>query len=299
MTDTHPSNPPDPEPDAPTPQPDAPEPVDGEHAEGVGPDELEAEGRGPRPVGRRAQLARLMALTIVSRAQWGARFPMSSNRVALSSRCFFVAHYPAAAGAVTNEEATIRSIEQQHANQGWSARPGYNFLIGMSGRIYEGCGRDVQGVHCPGRNTDGFGVCFLQGGHAPRMGVQTFSDAAKASGRALYDQLCQQTGRTLTMGWHGLYHPTACAGPDIIAWVRAGMPSAAPAPPPTPAPPALPPEGTLFIRNQNTVYQLIYDGPRSYWRSIPAGMVPNIPAAWIVDDPNGSWLGLWRVGAAA
>ena len=181
-----------------------------------------------------------MALTIVTREQWGAKYGRSSNRVALSSRRYFVAHYPAAAGAVTNEVATVRSIEQQHANQGWSARPGYNFLIGMSGTIYEGCGRDVQGVHCPGRNTDGIGVCFLQGGHAPKMGVQAFSDAAKAAGRALWLELNGAAGRTLTQGWHGKYYATACAGPDVINWVKAGMPAsgAAPAPkPPTTTPP--------------------------------------------------------------
>ncbi len=71
-----------------------------------------------------------------------------------------------------------------------------------------------------------------------------------------------------------------------------------PGAPPVPQAP-LPPEGTLFIRNKNTVYQLIFAGPQSYWRSIPAAAASSIPAAWIIDDPNGSWLGLWRVGAAA
>jgi hypothetical protein len=206
-----------------------------------------------------------VALTIVTREQWGAKYGRSSNRVALSSRRYFVAHYPAAAGAITNEVASVRSIEQQHANQGWSARPGYNFLIGMSGTIYEGCGRDVQGVHCPGRNTDGFGVCFLQGGHAPAMGVQAFSDAAKASGRALYDQLCRDTGRTLEQGWHGKYYATACAGPDIIAWVRAGMP-ATPAPqPPEPTPPAPAPTteevGNMVLQDPVTGGYWVVDGP--------------------------------------
>jgi hypothetical protein len=242
-----------------------------------------------------------VALTIVTREQWGAKYGRSSNRVALSSRRYFVAHYPAAAGAITNEAATVRSIEQQHAYQGWSARPGYNYLVGMSGTIYEGCGRDVQGVHCPGRNTDGFGVCFLQGGHAPKMGVQAFSDAAKRAGRALYDQLCRDTGRTLSQTWHGAHYATACAGPDVIAWVRAGMkaPGATPSPPEPEKPAQTPPEGELFIRNKGTVYQLIHAGPQSYWRSIPAGAANRIPAAWVIDDPNGDWLGLWRVGAAA
>lgn len=207
-----------------------------------------------------------MSLTIVTREQWGARYGRSSNRVALSSRRFFVAHYPAAAGAVTNEVASVRSIEQQHANQGWSARPGYNFLIGMSGTIYEGCGRDVQGVHCPGRNTDGFGVCFLQGGHAPKMGVQAFSEAAKASGRALYEMLNTAAGRTLTQGWHGLYFATACAGPDVIAWVRAGMPAGStPAPkPPEPEPEPEKPKaevGNMVLQDPVSGGYWVVDGP--------------------------------------
>ena len=60
-----------------------------------------------------------------------------------------------------------------------------------------------------------------------------------------------------------------------------------------------PPEGTMFIRNKGTVYQLIFAGPQSYWRSIPAAAAGRIPAAWILDDADGAWLGLWRVGAAA
>jgi N-acetylmuramoyl-L-alanine amidase len=245
-----------------------------------------------------------VALTIVTREQWGAKYGRSSNRVALSSRRFFVAHYPAAAGAVTNEVATVRSIEQQHANQGWSARPGYNFLIGMADRgdglanIYEGCGRDVQGVHCPGRNTDGIGVCFLQGGHAPGMGVQAFSAAAKAAGRALYDQLNRDTGRILTQTWHGAHYATACAGPDVIAWVRAGMPGGTPTPTPTP-PTTQTKEPQMFIRNKGVVYQLIHNGAGSYWRSIPAPAANRLPASWVIDDPDGAWLALWRVGAPA
>jgi N-acetylmuramoyl-L-alanine amidase len=236
-----------------------------------------------------------MALTIVTREQWGARYPRSSNRVALSSRRWFVCHWPGSGGTITNEAATVRSIEQQHANQGWSARPGYNFLVGQSGTIFEGAGRDVQGVHCPGRNTDGIGVCILQ------TTTARLSDAAKRSTRALYDDMNRATGRTLGQTWHAAHFATACPGNEVIAWIRAGMIAPGASTPPTepPAPPARPSEGTLFIRNKGTVYQLIYNGPQSYWRSIPAGPAGRIPAAWIIDDADGAWLGLWRVGAAA
>jgi hypothetical protein len=72
------------------------------------------------------------------------------------------------------------------------------------------------------------------------------------------------------------------------------------APIPTP-PPDLPAYtgDSMFIRNNNIVYQLIYSGPQSYWRSIPASAASQIPATWIINDPNGAWLSLWRVGAAA
>lgn len=237
-----------------------------------------------------------MALAIVTRSQWGAAYPMSSNRVSLSSRRYFVCHWPGSSGRVADERATVRAIERQHANQGWSARPGYNFLVGMSGTIYEGAGRDVQGVHCPGRNTDGFGCCLLQGMAEP------LTQAARNSTRALYDQLCRDTGRTLTQTWHGAHYATACPGNDVIAWVRSGMPASSTTPPTqpptTPAPPARPPEVSVFIRNKGTVYQLIMT-ERPYWRSIPAPAAARIPATWIIDDPNGEWLGLWRVGAAA
>lgn len=235
-----------------------------------------------------------MALQIVTRSQWGAAFPMSSNRVPLSSRRYFVCHWPGSSGRVADERATVRAIERQHANQGWSAKPGYNFLVGMSGTIYEGAGRDVQGVHCPGRNTDGFGCCLLQGMAEP------LTNAAKASTRALYDLLNGDTGRTLTQTWHGANYATGCPGNDIIAWVRSGMPAAATPPKPEPAPPAeTRPEAEMFIRNKGTVYQLIHAGASSYWRSLPEPAAKRLPAAWVIDDADGSWLALWKIGAAA
>jgi hypothetical protein len=236
-----------------------------------------------------------MSVTIVTRPQWGSQFSNTARNAPLSGRRFWVSHWPGSSGRVADEQATVRAIERQHANQGWSARPGYNFLIGMSGTIYEGCGRDREGVHCPGRNVDGFGVCFLQGMS------EAFTAAAQTSGRALYDQLCRDTGRTLTQGWHGLYFATGCPGTAVQNWTAAGMkaPGGQPTPPEPPTNPIPPPvrSDAMFIRNASKVYQLIYDGARSYWREIPNGLIQNIPSDWIMNDPNGAWLALWRVGA--
>jgi hypothetical protein len=165
--------------------------------------------------------------SIVSRAQWGAAFTIPGGRhVAPWQRHWFVVHWPGS-GVGGDERAVVRAIERQHRQgEGWQAAPGYNFLIGRSGTIYEGCGRDVRGIHSPPRNIDGWGVCVLVGvgEHPPQ--------AALNATRALYNWLSGVAGRTLGMSWHGQHWPTACAGPNLNAWVQAGMPAGPPAPPP-------------------------------------------------------------------
>ena len=242
-----------------------------------------------------------MALTIVTRAQWGSQFSNTARNAALSGRRQWVSHWPGSSGRVADEQATVRAIERQHANQGWSARPGYNFLIGMSGTIYEGCGRDREGVHCPGLNVSGFGVCFLQGMSEP------FTQAAQQSGRALYDQLCRDTGRTLTQTWHGANFATGCPGAAVQNWTAAGMPAnVTPPPTPTPEPEPEPVPSPLdggyvvFARQRDgSLLWFIPDGPRSYWRRVPTGQTADVPPGMIIADPNGSWAAMWQVGAPA
>jgi peptidoglycan hydrolase-like protein with peptidoglycan-binding domain len=171
-----------------------------------------------------------MTVTVVTRAQWGARFAIPGGRhVAPAARRWFVVHWPGGT-AGTDERQNVRNIENFHrASLGWQAAPGYNFLIGRSGTIFEGAGRDVRGIHSPPRNTDGWGVCVLiSPGETPPQ-------AALNACRALYNHLNAVSGRTLGMSWHGQHFATACAGPDLNRWVQQGMPAtgspAAPAPP--------------------------------------------------------------------
>ena len=59
-----------------------------------------------------------------------------------------------------------------------------------------------------------------------------------------------------------------------------------------------PPGDEMFIKSDDKkTYQLIYGGTSSYWREIPTGMAGDIPAAQVINDPNGSWKALWKVGA--
>jgi hypothetical protein len=54
----------------------------------------------------------------------------------------------------------------------------------------------------------------------------------------------------------------------------------------------------MFIKEPDgTVYHLIYGGAESYWRKVPASA--NLTGLTVVDDSNGVWLSLWKVGAAA
>jgi hypothetical protein len=186
---------------------------------------------------------------IVSRREWGAATTIPGGRgVAPSSRRFFVVHWPVMSSR--DERQWCRDIERMHRGQGWAAAPGYNYLVGMSGTIFEGCGRDVRGIHSPPRNTDGWGVCVLQPSTAGGSPTAPISQAAKNSTRALYDWLCTVAGRALNRSWHGADFATACPGPDLTAWVRGGMHAtggAAPAPTPPPPQPVIRPGDKVEI----------------------------------------------------
>ena len=169
-------------------------------------------------------------VAVVSRAQWGAVLPIPAGRhVSPGTRRFYVVHWPVMTSR--DERQWCRDIERIHAEQ-WGMI-GYNFLVGMSGSVYEGCGRDVRGIHSPPRNVDGWGVCVLQPSTPSGVPTAPVSAEARTATRALYEELSGVAGRRLGMSWHGQDFPTACPGPDLTRWVRDGMPAgliAAPTP---------------------------------------------------------------------
>ncbi|AFV51348.1 endolysin [Streptomyces phage phiCAM] len=127
----------------------------------------------------------------------------------------------------------MKAIESVHLGQGW-AGVGYNFVVDQEGNAYEGRGWNYVGAHCPNHNTSGIGVQIAVGGD------QEPSEKALATARALYDEACKRAGKTLAKKGHKDGFATACPGPKLYAWVKAGMPvKAAPAPvKPAPAKPA-------------------------------------------------------------
>lgn len=161
-----------------------------------------------------------MSVPIVTRSQWGAK-PWRSTiyRVPMSEKRYFLVHYHG--GRVRDQHGVEvpRNIEAIHLANGW-AGIGYNFAVDLDGTVYEGRGWDGVGSQCPGRNRDGVGVYVAVGGD------QQPTQAALRSVKALRDELKVRAGRTPETGWHGKYVATACCGPVLIPWVKAGMPLA-------------------------------------------------------------------------
>ncbi|MEU7400016.1 peptidoglycan-binding protein [Streptomyces sp. NPDC044948] len=165
-----------------------------------------------------------MSVTIISRAAWGAtpwdHDPTSDGPayVPLSSRSEFYVHYDGAHHITRTGFAIMRAIEAEHFGNGW-AGVGYSFVVSQAGEIFEGRGWTRQGAHCPGHNVSGFGVQIAIGGD------QEPSKAALAACRALYDEACRKTGRTLAKRGHRDGIATQCPGSKLYSWVKAGMPA--------------------------------------------------------------------------
>ncbi|MGW6600616.1 peptidoglycan-binding protein [Streptomyces sp. NPDC055036] len=169
-----------------------------------------------------------MSVTVISRSAWGAKpWNGTPDYVALSQRTEFFIHYDGGTPIGHIGVQVPRAIEHTHINQGW-AGVGYNFVIAQDGTIYEGRGWTKQGAHCPGHNVSGIGVQIAIGGS------QEPSAKALAAARALYDEACRKTGRTLAKKGHRDGIATACPGDKLYAWVRDGMPAGDYAGPTTP-----------------------------------------------------------------
>ncbi|MEV7358265.1 peptidoglycan-binding domain-containing protein [Kitasatospora sp. NPDC091276] len=160
-----------------------------------------------------------MSVNIISRAQWGAKpWASGTSTVPMGERTEFFVHYDGATPITRTGTAIPRAIEAEHLGNGWSGI-GYHFVVSQAGEIYEGRGWDLQGAHCPGHNRSGFGVQIAIGGD------QAPTDAALRAARALYDEACARTGRSLAKRGHKDGYATDCPGSRLYAWVQAGMPS--------------------------------------------------------------------------
>ncbi|MFD0052045.1 peptidoglycan-binding protein, partial [Actinomycetes bacterium NPDC127524] len=88
-------------------------------------------------------------------------------------------------------------------------------------------------------------------------GDQEPSAKALAAFRALYEEACERTGRTLSKKGHKDGFATACPGTKLYAWVRAGMPAGDYEAAPNPGG-SLPSGGGNVARYQTTINGLVY-----------------------------------------
>ncbi|WP_113699538.1 N-acetylmuramoyl-L-alanine amidase [Nonomuraea lactucae] len=167
-----------------------------------------------------------MGIAVVGRAGWNARPPRDPDeveQVAWPQRTEFIVHRTE--GPTTQ---TPRSIQDTHMDErGWNDI-GYNFLVRDDGTVYEGRGWLVRGAHASDHNITGIGCAYI--------GVNSPTEAAKESIRALYDEACAKAGRVLAQRGHSHVGDTDCPGTTLLAWVESGMPvddrATVPYPPP-------------------------------------------------------------------
>lgn len=155
---------------------------------------------------------------VTPRSAWGASpWGTTPLTVPRPERTDLVVHYHGAGSPPAGAEM-CQLVERIHMRErGW-AGVGYAFLVDRHGAAYEGRGWDLQGAHCTGHNRSGVGIYVGVGGdeQPPQAALRTV--------RALYDAATHHFGRRLRATWHGALYPTACPGPHLTAWVRAGMP---------------------------------------------------------------------------
>ncbi|KAG7154333.1 peptidoglycan-recognition protein SC2-like 1 [Homarus americanus] len=101
-------------------------------------------------------------LQFVTRAEWGARDPVSREPIIPPFSGVFV-HHSAMARCNTSEEcvAEVQEIQKLHMDKnGWDDI-GYHFLVGEDGRVYEGRGWNARGAHARAHNAWTYGICVM------------------------------------------------------------------------------------------------------------------------------------------
>ena len=161
-----------------------------------------------------------LAPKLVLRSEWKAAPPMSHlARIPRFSRIGI--HYSTGQElGVEDCAAWVRSIQAYHQrSKGW-ADVGYNFLVCKHGTVFEGRGWDYQGAHCPGRNHDSIGICFLGNDD---QGVSDVTTAAKSAILFLIEEFKKRFGNPVEVFPHRKYKATECPGDELTAWIAAGL----------------------------------------------------------------------------
>lgn len=169
---------------------------------------------------------------MVPRREWGAKYSPDVS-IALSKRTEMLVHHTVI--MVPNNDHsrcddTIRAIELDHHKQ-WGFSVGYNLLECPHRVLYEGCGINKRGQHCPNHNTSAFGVAFLGDGRLQ------LPEGLVCDLHTIWDELSNLRGMRLYLNPHRKFRATNCPGDILAERTYAGLPCmVAPAPQPQPDP---------------------------------------------------------------
>ncbi|KAL4236848.1 N-acetylmuramoyl-L-alanine amidase [Mactra antiquata] len=102
------------------------------------------------------------SINIISRAEWGARYPRRTSYMSLPVSKVFI-HHTATSSCSTSRtcSARVRSIQNYHMNSRRWNDIGYNFLVGGDGNVYEGRGWSGVGAHTANHNSVSLGVAMI------------------------------------------------------------------------------------------------------------------------------------------
>uniref|UniRef100_A0A8C9A837 Peptidoglycan recognition protein 4 n=1 Tax=Prolemur simus TaxID=1328070 RepID=A0A8C9A837_PROSS len=120
--------------------------------------------------GNISQLLEKDVSTVVLRKEWGAEAVGCSAQLTTPVDVLVIHHIPGL-------ECHDRTVCSQRLRELWGHHVhnsgcdvAYNFLVGDDGRVYEGVGWNIQGVHTQGYNNISLGFAFFgtKKGHSPR-----------------------------------------------------------------------------------------------------------------------------------
>ncbi|XP_008062089.1 peptidoglycan recognition protein 4 [Carlito syrichta] len=120
------------------------------------------------------------ASTMVSRKAWGAEAISCSTQLTTPVDVLVIHHIP---GLECHDQTVcsqrLRELQAHHVHNNSGCDVAYSFLVGDDGRVYEGVGWTVQGVHTQGYNNISLGFAFFgtKKGHSPSPAALSAMDA--------------------------------------------------------------------------------------------------------------------------
>ncbi|XP_004632369.2 peptidoglycan recognition protein 4 isoform X2 [Octodon degus] len=100
--------------------------------------------------------------TMVSRKQWGAEAVGCRSQLMVPVDVLVTHHIP---GLECQDQTAcsqrLRELQSYHVHNNRGCDVAYNFLVGDDGRVYEGVGWTIQGLHTKGYNNITLGIAFF------------------------------------------------------------------------------------------------------------------------------------------